>query len=126
MSKPTPSTSLDLSDPLTLDDEALGRLLAVETEKRTGWAPHAWQVRLAVAVLQRRDVLCIAGTGFGKTVTFVMPLFVRKKMIVWIISPLNYIEEEQVRAFEEWGVKAVAVNWNTDFESVKEVCRVCE
>ncbi|KAG8682390.1 hypothetical protein FRC08_014994 [Ceratobasidium sp. 394] len=121
MSEPN-ADPLGFPDPDTLDNEALSRLLVAETEKRTMWPPDAWQVRVAVAILRRRDVLVIAGTGFGKTITFVMALFVlRKKTVVWIISPLNYIENEQVKAFEDLGLKAVAVNRSADFSTLKEV-----
>lgn len=120
MSSELPS---DPSDPSLLDDDALGRLLVEETNKRTGFKPHDWQVRVAVAVIRRKDVLCLAGTGFGKTLTFIMALFVCKKMVIWIVSPLNYIEEQQVKAFRAWNISAVAVNRNSDFASVKGVSK---
>ncbi|KAG8794759.1 ATP-dependent DNA helicase sgs1 [Ceratobasidium sp. 428] len=49
-----------------------------------------------------------------------MALFVQPKMVVWMISPLNYIEEEQARTFRKWGISAVAVNSTTKFDSVKD------
>ncbi|KAG9095621.1 hypothetical protein FRC06_009620 [Ceratobasidium sp. 370] len=87
-------------DPDTLDDEALSQLLIVETEKQTTWPPDAWQVRVAVAIIRGRNVLLIAGTGFGKSITFVM-------------APFRAEEEDN------W-LKAVAMNRNTDFSMVKE------
>ncbi|KDN41306.1 hypothetical protein RSAG8_07575, partial [Rhizoctonia solani AG-8 WAC10335] len=113
---PGPTGTPDLS---ALDDEALGELLAKETLKHTRITPYPWQVRVAVAMIRQRDVLCLAGTGFGKTLPFVMPLFLSVKCIAWIISPLNYIEEQQAESFKKWGVMAVAVNSNTDFRKVK-------
>ncbi|KAG8730993.1 ATP-dependent DNA helicase Q4 [Ceratobasidium sp. 414] len=41
-------------------------------------------------------------------------------MVVWILLPLNYIEEEQVKAVKKWGIPAVAVNSSTDFGLVKQ------
>jgi len=42
------------------------------------------------------DCSVIAGTGAGKTMPFVMPLFLDPKKIVVVISPLNALEEDQV------------------------------
>ncbi|KAG8723916.1 hypothetical protein FRC11_002264, partial [Ceratobasidium sp. 423] len=93
--------------PLTLVDT-----FREETKARTGFYPHSWQVDIAVALYEgSRDVLLIAGTGYGKTLPLVMNNFLDKKLITWIASPLNYIEMEQARVFsEDWKLKAVAVN----------------
>ncbi|CUA67949.1 ATP-dependent DNA helicase Q5 [Rhizoctonia solani] len=114
-----PDTS-SVPDPSALNDEALSELLVKETRSRTGITPYPWQVRVAVAMIRQRDVLCLAGTGFGKTLPFIMPLFLSVKTIVWIVSPLNYIEEQQAESFKKWGAMAVAVNSNTDFRQVKK------
>lgn len=44
--------------------------------------PCVWQVRICEAVLHGdRDVISIAGTGMGKTMTFWMPLLFRPQGI---------------------------------------------
>ncbi|QRW11903.1 DEAD/DEAH box helicase [Ceratobasidium sp. AG-Ba] len=85
------------------------------TKLATGWDPFDWQLNVAEALCKRRDVLCIAGTGSGKTLPFVMPTFVDPKALVWIVSPLNYIEQQQQKTFSDWNVKAFAVNATTSY-----------
>ncbi|KDN34723.1 hypothetical protein RSAG8_12197, partial [Rhizoctonia solani AG-8 WAC10335] len=72
-----PTSAPDLS---TLDDEALGELLVKETLKHIKITPYPWQVRVAVAMIQQQDVLSLAGTG--KTLPFVMPLFLAKSRVI--------------------------------------------
>ena len=57
---------------------------------------YPWQVDVAEALLLGVDCTVIAGTGAGKTMPFVMPLFVETEKIMVIISPLNALEEDQV------------------------------
>lgn len=65
-----------------------------------GKEPHDWQLDVAEAILLGLDCTVIAGTGAGKTMPFIMPLFAegRKKVVV-IISPLNVLEEDQVYTY---------------------------
>jgi ATP-dependent helicase YprA (DUF1998 family) len=58
--------------------------------------PYPWQVNVAEAILLGLDCIVIAGTSAGKTMPFIMPLFVQPHKIVVIISPLNSLEEDQV------------------------------
>ncbi|KAG8720486.1 hypothetical protein FRC09_009493 [Ceratobasidium sp. 395] len=102
-----PPCSPGLPDPATLDDEALGRLIFEETRMNVGFDPHPWQVRIVIAVVQRHDALCWAETGFGKTLSFVTALFVQPKMVIWMVFPLNYSEEQQAKTFQEWGISDI-------------------
>jgi hypothetical protein len=91
----------------------LTQAITVATFEATGKVPYAYQVRNAEALYYKRDVLCIAGTGSGKTLSFVMLCFLCPDAMVWIVSPLNFIEEQQSEQFRDWGLRAVAVNANT-------------
>lgn len=66
------------------------------SKRSPGLGPYEWQVDVAKALLLGLDCSVIAGTGAGKTMPFVMPLFVETKKIVIVISPLNVLEEDQV------------------------------
>jgi ATP-dependent helicase YprA (DUF1998 family) len=44
--------------------------------RNAGMVPYGWQVDVAEALLLGLDCSVIAGTGAGKTMPFVMPLFV--------------------------------------------------
>ncbi|CAE7190366.1 unnamed protein product [Rhizoctonia solani] len=106
-------------DPAT--DELRKRLIE-ETLKRTNGKknPHDWQLKIALEMLAEHDTLTIAGTGFGKTLPLVMPAFVVEKAIIWILAPLNYIQEQQVKDFESMVLSAVCVNQNTRWKEVRK------
>jgi hypothetical protein len=87
--------------------------ITVATLEATGIIPYAYQVRCAEALYRKRDVFCIAGTGSGKTLTFVMLCFLCPKVLVWIVSPLNFIEGQQCEQFNDWGLRAINVNAST-------------
>jgi ATP-dependent helicase YprA (DUF1998 family) len=80
---------------------AMTRLkLHVEFNKRNeGMVAYEWQIDVSEALLLGLDCSVIAGTGAGKTMPFVMPLFVESEKIMIVISPLNALEEDQVRYF---------------------------
>lgn len=83
------------------DSQASRNVMAEECLKRTGFSPRAEQLDLAECMLLGVDAVSIAGTGWGKTMPFVLPLFVpqSKGKIVVIISPLNALESDQVRKY---------------------------
>ena len=58
--------------------------------------PYDWQLNVAEALVLGLDCSVIAGTGAGKTMPFVMPLFADPTKQVLILSPLNALEEDQV------------------------------
>jgi ATP-dependent helicase YprA (DUF1998 family) len=58
--------------------------------------PYDWQLDVAEALLLGLDCSVIAGTGAGKTLPFVLPLFAQKtRKRCLIISPLNALEHDQ-------------------------------
>ena len=70
-----------------------------ECRRRTEMTPYPEQLDLAECMLLGLDATCIAGTGWGKTLPFVLPLFApaAKGKVVVIVSPLNSLEIDQVR-----------------------------
>ncbi|KAF8598605.1 P-loop containing nucleoside triphosphate hydrolase protein [Ceratobasidium sp. AG-I] len=92
-----------LPRPLTLKQE-----LILRTCEATGKIPYQYQVRNALALLSGRDVLCVAGTGSGKTLSFIMTCFLRSDIITWTVSPLNYIENQQCEQFRSGGYEIKA------------------
>ncbi|KAG8712320.1 hypothetical protein FRC09_019993 [Ceratobasidium sp. 395] len=47
-----------------------------------------------------------------------MNCWVNKTLIVWIISPLNALANQQVRTFTKWNIRAVAVNSTTTYSGI--------
>ncbi|KAJ7135359.1 P-loop containing nucleoside triphosphate hydrolase protein [Mycena crocata] len=82
-------------------------------KRNNGMVPHVWQIDMAEALLLGLDCSLIAGTGAGKTMPFVMPLFVESEKMIIIISPLNALEADQASRFRQMGLSAVAVNGDT-------------
>jgi ATP-dependent helicase YprA (DUF1998 family) len=108
--------------------------LRLELERRTtdatGLTPHSFQLDAAVALWRNRDLIVIAGTGRGKTLSFIMPCSLTTLVTVLVISPLNALMDDQVRLgtqflscklrtqhqarrFREWGLWATSVNAGT-------------
>jgi ATP-dependent helicase YprA (DUF1998 family) len=86
--------SRDYSSERTRED-----LVTAFKRASNGLEPYDWQLDVTEALLLGLDCVVIAGTGSGKTMPFAMPLLVdktKKKMVI-MISPLNDLEEDQVR-----------------------------
>ncbi|KAJ7666553.1 hypothetical protein B0H17DRAFT_883878, partial [Mycena rosella] len=60
-------------------------------ERNDGMIPHEWQVDFGEALHLGADCSLIT----GKTMPFVMPLFLDSNKMIIIISPLNTLEEDQ-------------------------------
>ncbi|KAH9954793.1 P-loop containing nucleoside triphosphate hydrolase protein [Russula dissimulans] len=73
---------------------------------------YRWQLDICEALLLGLDCIAIAGTGFGKTMPFIMPLLVdpTEKGTVIIILPLNALKHDQATRFNKIGLHTTAVN----------------
>ena len=61
-----------------------------------------------------RDVIIIAGTGMGKTLTFWMPLlFFPAGHIQVVITLLNILGKQNVELLEKVGMKAIFIGADT-------------
>ncbi|KAI0332527.1 P-loop containing nucleoside triphosphate hydrolase protein [Cubamyces sp. BRFM 1775] len=79
-----------------------------------GRLPCAWQCKVAQTVLQgARDVVCISGTGSGKTLTFWIPLLFRPQGVQVIITPLNILGTQTQEQLQAVGISAIAVRGET-------------
>lgn len=82
------------------------RQLRSECLKRCGFVAKDWQLDIAEALILKLDTVLIAGTGFGKTTPFVLPMMLPEpplegKRIILIISPLIDLMEEQVSHYTQ-------------------------
>ncbi|KAF8221446.1 hypothetical protein L208DRAFT_1327883 [Tricholoma matsutake] len=72
--------------------------LHVEFSKRNeGMVAYEWQIDVLEALLLGLDCSVIAGTGAGKTMPFVMPLFIESKKIMIVISHLHLMYWRRTR-----------------------------
>ncbi len=72
--------------------------------------PCLWQCQVTQAILRGdRDVVCISGTGSGKTLTFWMPLLFRTDGIQVILTPLNVLGIQNTKQLADLGISAIAI-----------------
>lgn len=73
-----------------------------------GKRPCLWQANVCQVVLEgNRDVISIAGTGMGKTLTFWLPLLFRPAGVQIIVTPLNILSQQNVETLEKAGIQGI-------------------
>ena len=80
------------------DSTTFHALLSTKIEAAFGHPPHEFQVDIGEALHLGLDAVLIAGTGAGKTLTFVMLLMLEENAdkTVIVVSPLNELQRDQV------------------------------
>ena len=76
--------------------------------------PCSWQVNIAQAIYAGKDVIGIAATGSGKTLSFWIPVVMAmedgRRMITIVVTPLNILGKQNVDELEKAGISAVSVD----------------
>jgi superfamily II DNA helicase RecQ len=75
--------------------------------KRFGFTPCTWQLEAALTQLRRQDLVTLAPTGSGKTLTFWIPLLFDKDGISVVITPLNVLGEKNVKELADVSITAI-------------------
>ncbi|KAG1793668.1 uncharacterized protein HD556DRAFT_1217435, partial [Suillus plorans] len=76
--------------------------------------PCLWQLKVAHALLKGdQDVLCIAGTGMGKTLGCWIPLLFHINNIQLIVTPLNLLGKQNALSLAKASIQAIAINAET-------------
>ena len=78
------------------NSESTRNIIQSEFLSRFGRNSYTWQMDVAEALILGLDSVVIAGTGAGKMMPFVMPLFLRNGKKILIISPLKVLQADQV------------------------------
>ena len=87
-------------------------------------SPCLWQAKaVPQAVKGDRDMLCIAPTGAGKTLTFWMPLLFREDGIQIVVTPLNLLGTQNVNELARYGISACDVRAETATPKLFQVSR---
>ncbi|KAH9929414.1 P-loop containing nucleoside triphosphate hydrolase protein [Fomitopsis serialis] len=95
------------------------RILSLEQIRETtlaklGRFPCRWQAHATQVILERKnDLITIAPTGSGKTLTFWMPLLFRADGIQIVVTPLNILGTQNEQELAKFGVRAIAVRAET-------------
>ncbi|KAF8066044.1 hypothetical protein FPV67DRAFT_1418171 [Lyophyllum atratum] len=83
-------------------------------EVRFGKRPCWFQTKIALALHAKKDVVGVAATGAGKTLSFwialLMALEEGKDKMVFVVTPLNLLGKQNVASLEKAGLSAIAVD----------------
>ena len=80
-----------------------------DVEKVFGFKPCLWQIWVVHAILAGEDVITIAPTGSGKSLTCWMPLLYIKHGITVVVSPLKLLGTQFVEMLGDNGISAVSI-----------------
>jgi len=86
-----------------------------KTLERFGKRPCQLQVKVCLALLERKKhIICSASTGFGKTLTFMMPLIFDTDGVIIVIIALNVLGTQNIKVLESVGIDGIAINGTTN------------
>jgi len=96
------------------------------TQEILGYRPCLWQIRVVEAILKHdKDIVSIAATGSGKTLTFWMPLLFRKDGIQIVITPLNILGKQNVKSLAVMGIQGITVTAENATRQTFKVSMTC-
>src|ERR1700761_9119965 len=79
-----------------------------------GYTPKPEQQIVVEHIGRGEDCILIAGCGWGKTLTYFLPLALWKHCIIVIISPLIALMEEQHRKLQVVGITSICIHSDAD------------
>ena len=107
MAKAAPNQSTPVSIPTSSTIQA-------RTQEVFHVKPCLWQIKVAEAILQGdKDVLCIAGTGMGKLLTFWIPLLFWSDGIQIVVTPLNLLGKQNIEGLAKANISVISISSET-------------
>jgi superfamily II DNA helicase RecQ len=86
------------------------KALREKTLKSFGQNPCLWQTQVVQSILLGdKDIILIAATGSGKTMTFWMPLLAVEGSIQIICAPLNLLGTVNAALLTKQGIPAICI-----------------
>ena len=92
-----------------------------QVEAVFGFRPCLWQIRVVRAILNGDDVITIAPTGSGKSMTYWMPLLYIKHGIIVVVTPLKLLGGQFVDMLQGNGISAVSITASNATNELFEV-----
>jgi superfamily II DNA helicase RecQ len=80
-----------------------------------------WQIRVVRAILNGEDVITIAPTGSGKSLTYWMPLLFIKHGITVVVTPLKLLRGQFVEMLQDNSISAVSITASNATNELFEV-----
>lgn len=93
-----------------------------EMEKVLGKRPCEFQYKLYKAQESGKNIISVARTGSGKTLTYFMPLVTSRDGIVIIVTALNVLGDQFEREANAAGFPAKSINGTNESDEVFKVC----
>jgi superfamily II DNA helicase RecQ len=81
----------------------------IQVEKVFSFHPCLRQICVVCAILTGKDVITIAPTGSGKSLTYWMPLLFIKYGITVVVTPLKLLKGQFSKMLQDNGVSAVSI-----------------
>ncbi|KAI9434782.1 P-loop containing nucleoside triphosphate hydrolase protein [Lactarius indigo] len=81
---------------------------------RFGFFPCTWQLEAALTQLKQMDLVTLAPTGSGKTLTFWMPLLFNRNGITIVITPLIVLGDKYVAELSAVSIPAINLASESD------------
>jgi RecQ family ATP-dependent DNA helicase len=85
-----------------------------------GYEPKEQQEVVVQHIGRGEDCILIAGCGWGKTLTYFLPLVLWRHRVIVVISPLIALMEEQHRKLLSVGIKSVCIHSRVSLPSTLE------
>ncbi|KAI7818767.1 P-loop containing nucleoside triphosphate hydrolase protein [Gamsiella multidivaricata] len=78
-----------------------------------GYRPRAEQIQVVEMLGRMKDCILIAGTGWGKTLVYFLPLLIWPNDIILIVSPLKVLSDEQHSKLVALGIPSINIKQET-------------
>ncbi|KZP09356.1 hypothetical protein FIBSPDRAFT_747763 [Athelia psychrophila] len=78
-------------------------------EAQLGVCPCLWQVHVVRKVLEQDNIITVAATGSGKSLTYWMPILFIKYGIVVTVTPLKLLGNQFAGIFKDRDIRAVSI-----------------
>lgn len=80
--------------------------------------PKDEQIKIAVSVLNNRNVIGLLPTGYGKTFCMVLPTIVQfeKNPITLVVSPLTSLIDDNISSLRNWNLKCAKLTTLSDMD----------
>jgi superfamily II DNA helicase RecQ len=90
--------------------EEIRDLVQLKLGKRPCW----FQIKIALAIYQKKDVVGTAATGAGKTLSFWIALLMAledgENVMEFIVTPLNILGKQTIKDLEGAGIRSISVS----------------
>lgn len=108
--------------PIIWNAHSIRELVKKKFNKRACW----YQIKTALSLHKKKDVVGTARTGAGKTLSFWVPLAMELEeghdKMIFVTTPLNLLGKQNVDALKTANLEAISVTAENNNEQTYKVC----